>query len=127
MTSYPAGPAKHVITFNPDHIWERYGDMNEYTSVAWIEGLGCKSQGYTICNTPLQGPSGLPMHRAIIPQGLRWGRLRMPPIIHCCGEPKGLLRVAHGCIVEGPDGNLQAILHHRFVQSTRGRASVWTV
>lgn len=33
-----AGPVKHLFGFNRDHIWERYGEMNEYTDVAWIEG-----------------------------------------------------------------------------------------
>ena len=33
-----AGPVKHLFGFNSNHIWERYGEMNEYTDVAWVEG-----------------------------------------------------------------------------------------
>ena len=28
----------HLFGFNPMHAWERYGEMNEYPTVAWIEG-----------------------------------------------------------------------------------------
>jgi hypothetical protein len=28
----------HLFGFNPMHAWERYGEMNEYPGVAWIEG-----------------------------------------------------------------------------------------
>ncbi len=28
-----AGPPKHLFAFNRDHIWERYGEMNEYSDV----------------------------------------------------------------------------------------------
>jgi len=33
-----AGPPQHLFSFNKDHVWERYGEMNEYPDVAWIEG-----------------------------------------------------------------------------------------
>ena len=33
-----AGPPKHLFAFNKDHVWERYGEMNEYTDVSWVEG-----------------------------------------------------------------------------------------
>jgi len=33
-----AGPVKHLFGFDSKHEWERYGEMNEYTDVAWIEG-----------------------------------------------------------------------------------------
>lgn len=33
-----AGEPVHLFGFNPMHAWERYGEMNEYPAVAWIEG-----------------------------------------------------------------------------------------
>ena len=33
-----AGTPTHLFGFNPMHAWERYGEMNEYPTVAWIEG-----------------------------------------------------------------------------------------
>ena len=32
------GPVTHHFSFNPDHVWERQGEQNEFTDVAWIEG-----------------------------------------------------------------------------------------
>ena len=32
------GKPKHLFGFNNSHLWERYGEMNEYPDVAWIEG-----------------------------------------------------------------------------------------
>ncbi|MBQ4189766.1 MAG: family 43 glycosylhydrolase, partial [Bacteroidales bacterium] len=32
------GTPTHLFGFNPMHAWERYGEMNEYPTVAWIEG-----------------------------------------------------------------------------------------
>ena len=37
LTSFMGTPV-HLFGFNPMHAWERYGEMNEYPSVAWIEG-----------------------------------------------------------------------------------------
>ena len=32
------GTPTHLFGFNPMHAWERYGEANEYPTVAWIEG-----------------------------------------------------------------------------------------
>ena len=32
------GPVTHHFSFNPAHVWERQGEQNEFTDVAWIEG-----------------------------------------------------------------------------------------
>ena len=37
LTRFAAAPT-HLFSFNKDHVWERYGEMNEYPDVAWIEG-----------------------------------------------------------------------------------------
>ena len=37
LTTFQGTPT-HLFGFNPMHAWERYGEMNEYPSVAWIEG-----------------------------------------------------------------------------------------
>src|SRR5208283_4935172 len=33
LTRFASAP-RHLFAFNKDHIWERYGEMNEYTDVA---------------------------------------------------------------------------------------------
>jgi len=37
LTRFAEKPT-HLFGFNPMHAWERYGEMNEYPGVAWIEG-----------------------------------------------------------------------------------------
>lgn len=37
LTRFDGTPV-HLFGFNPMHAWERYGEMNEYPGVAWIEG-----------------------------------------------------------------------------------------
>lgn len=37
LTKFAETPT-HLFGFNPMHAWERYGEMNEYPGVAWIEG-----------------------------------------------------------------------------------------
>ena len=37
MTKFMDKPT-HLFGFNPMHAWERYGEANEYPTVAWIEG-----------------------------------------------------------------------------------------
>jgi hypothetical protein len=32
------GPPKHFFRFETTHIWERYGNWNEYGGFSWIEG-----------------------------------------------------------------------------------------
>ena len=37
LTTFMDKPT-HLFGFNPMHAWERYGEANEYPTVAWIEG-----------------------------------------------------------------------------------------
>ncbi len=37
LTKFDGVPT-HLFGFNPMHVWERYGEANEYPMVAWIEG-----------------------------------------------------------------------------------------
>ena len=37
MTRFAEKPT-HLMSFNPMHKWEHYGEANEYSNVAWIEG-----------------------------------------------------------------------------------------
>ncbi len=103
-----AGPAKHVITFNPDHIWERYGDMNEYTSVAWIEGPWMQK----VKDTYYLQYSASGTQWITYASGYYTSKSPMGPFTYAPNNPllrrtEGLVTgVAHGCIVEGPDGNL---------------------
>ena len=37
LTHLTAAP-KHLFASTPSHVWERWGENNEYTGIAWIEG-----------------------------------------------------------------------------------------
>jgi xylan 1,4-beta-xylosidase len=103
-----AGPVKHLFGFNSDHIWERYGEMNEYTDVAWIEGPWLqKHNGIYYLQYSASGTQW-----KTYAEGYYTAKLPMGPFTYAPNNP--LLRKtdglvtgpAHGSIVEGPDGEL---------------------
>jgi xylan 1,4-beta-xylosidase len=103
-----AGPVKHLFGFNRDHIWERYGEMNEYTDVAWIEGPWLqKHNGIYYLQYSASGTQW-----KTYAEGYYTAKSPMGPFTYASNNP--LLRKtdglvtgpAHGSIVEGPDGEL---------------------
>jgi len=101
-----AGPVKHLFGFNKDHIWERYGEMNEYTDVAWIEGPWLqKHNGIYYLQYSASGTQW-----KTYAEGYYTATSPMGPFTYASNNP--LLRKtdglvtgpAHGSIVEGPDG-----------------------
>lgn len=60
-----AGPPKKLWTFNPAHVWERYGDNNEGTSLSWLEApwmtkhkYGCPPDRRSARRSSLPGSAG---------------------------------------------------------------------
>jgi hypothetical protein len=103
-----AGPPRHLFTFNRDHVWERYGEMNEYTDVAWIEGPWL--QRYH--GTYYLEYSGSGTQWKTYASGYYTAKSPMGPFTYASNNPllrrtDGLVTgTAHGSVVEGPDGNL---------------------
>lgn len=103
-----AGPVKHLFGFNKDHIWEHYGEMNEYTDVAWIEGPWLEKHNGTYY---LQYSASGTQWKTYA-EGYYTATSPLGPFTYASNNP--LLRKtdglvtgpAHGSIVEGPDGNL---------------------
>jgi len=103
-----AGPVKHLFGFNSDHVWERYGEMNEYMDVSWIEGSWLQKHNdiyylqYSACGTQWKTYA----------EGYYIGKSPMGPFTYASNNPllrktEGLVTgPAHGCIVEGPDAQL---------------------
>ena len=103
-----AGPVKHLFGFNSDHIWERYGEMNEYTDVSWVEGPwvhkhnGTYYLQYSASGTQWKTYAG----------GYYTSKSPLGPFTYAPNNPllrktEGLVTgPAHGSIVEGPDGHL---------------------
>jgi len=103
-----AGPVKHLFGFNSHHIWERYGEMNEYTDVAWVEGPWLqKYKGIYYLQYSASGTQW-----KTYAEGYYTAKSPMGPFTYAPNNP--LLRKtdglvtgpAHGSIVEGPDGQL---------------------
>lgn len=102
------GTVKHLFRFNNQHEWERYGEMNEYTDVAWIEGPWLqKHNGIYYLQYSASGTQW-----KTYAEGYYTSKSPMGPFAYAPNNPllrktEGLVTgTAHGCIVEGPDGNL---------------------
>jgi hypothetical protein len=102
------GKPKHLFAFNSDHVWERYGEMNEYTDVSWIEGPWMQKVNGTYY---LQYSASGTQWKTYA-EGYYTAKSPLGPFIYAPNNPllrktEGLVTgPAHGCVVEGPDGNL---------------------
>ena len=102
-----AGKPVHLIQFNPDHVWERYGEMNEYPGVAWIEGPWViKRNGRYYLEYSASGTQW-----KTYAEGYYTAKSPLGPYTYADNNPllrktEGLVTgTAHGSIVKGPDGN----------------------
>ena len=97
----------HLFAFNSDHIWERYGEMNEYTDVSWIEGPWIlKRNGTYYLEYSASGTQW-----KTYAEGYYTAKSPLGPFTYAPNNPllrktEGLVTgPAHGSIVKGPDGN----------------------
>lgn len=103
-----AGPPKHLFAFNSDHVWERYGEMNEYTDVAWIEGPWLQKRN----GTYYLEYSASGTQWKTYAEGYYTAKSPMGPFTYAPNNPllrrtEGLVTgTGHGSIVEGPDHQL---------------------
>jgi len=103
-----AGPVRHLFAFNKDHVWERYGEMNEYPDVAWIEGPWMQKHNGTYY---LQY-SGSGTQWKTYASGYYTAKSPLGPFTYAPNNPllrrtDGLVTgAAHGSVVEGADGHL---------------------
>jgi len=103
-----AGPPQHLFAFNRDHVWERYGEMNEYPDVAWIEGPWLqKHNGTYYLEYSASGTQW-----KTYAEGYYTAKNPMGPFTYARNNPllrktDGLVTgTGHGSIVEGPGGKL---------------------
>jgi xylan 1,4-beta-xylosidase len=103
-----AAPPKHLFGFNKDHIWERYGEMNEYPDVAWVEGPWLQKRN----GTYYLEYSASGTQWKTYAEGYYTAKSPMGPFTYATNNPllrktDGLVTgTAHGSIVEGPNGTL---------------------
>jgi xylan 1,4-beta-xylosidase len=103
-----AGKPKHLFSFNSSHVWERYGEMNEYPDVSWVEGPWLqKYNGTYYLEYSASGTQW-----KTYAEGYYMGKSPLGPFTYAPNNPllrktEGLVTgPAHGSIVEGPDKNL---------------------
>ena len=107
LTKFASKP-KHLFSFDSSHIWERYGEMNEYPDVAWIEGPWLQKHNGTYY---LEYSASGTQWRTYA-EGYYMAKSPLGPFTYAPNNPllrrtDGLVTgTAHGSIVEGPDKNL---------------------
>ena len=103
-----AGPVKHLFGFNSNHVWERYGEMNEYTDVSWIEGPWLqKYNSIYYLEYSASGTQWKTYAEGYYTAKSPMGSFTYAPNNPLLRKTEGIVTgPAHGSIVEGPDGNL---------------------
>jgi xylan 1,4-beta-xylosidase len=106
LTRFAAAP-KHLFGFDSSHVWERWGDKNEYANVAWIEGpWAFKRNGIYYMEYSASGTQWLSyasgVYTAKSPLGPFTYSPRNPLLRKTTGIATG---PGHGCVAQGPDGN----------------------
>jgi len=87
LNRFAAAP-RHLFGFDPSHVWERWGDRNEYTNVAWIEGPWCSgAMEFTTLSTAPRARSGSRTPAAFTPEGTRWDPSPTRRAIPFCARP----------------------------------------
>lgn len=98
----------HLFGFNPMHAWERYGEMNEYPTVAWIEGPWViKRNGIYYLEYSASGTQWKTYAEGYYTATSPLGPYSYAPNNPLLRKTEGLVTgTAHGSIVEGPDGGM---------------------
>jgi len=106
-----AGPAKKLWTFDPSHVWERYGDNNEGTSLSWLEAPWMtKHNGTYYLQYSAPGTEWKTYAVGVYTSRSPLGPFRYAPVNPILVHKNGLINgTGHHSIVQGPDGNLWAI------------------
>lgn len=102
------GPVQHLFGFNAEHEWERYGEMNEYQGVAWIEGPWVfKHNGTYYIQYSASGTQW-----KTYAEGYYTAKSPLGPYTYAGNNPllrktEGLVTgTAHGSMLKGPDGGI---------------------
>ena len=110
----------HLFGYNADHVWERYGDRNEYIADSWIEGPWViKATERIICSTAPLAPSGSLTRPASTPVAVRLARSNTCPRTRSCEDDRPGDRHRAWKRRAGAGRELVAVLYHRLSQSAR--------
>ena len=105
LSRFAAAP-KRLFTFQPSHTWERWGEANEYSHEAWIEGPWMfKRNGIYYLQY-----SGSGTQFMTYAMGVYTARSPLGPFTYAPNNPvlrktSGVVTgPGHGCVIQGPDG-----------------------
>jgi xylan 1,4-beta-xylosidase len=103
-----AGPPRRLFRFDSAHVWERYGEMNEYPDVSWIEGPWMfKRRGTYYLQYSASGTQWLSYATGVYTSQSPTGPFTYAPGNPILRKTTGVVTgTAHGSVVEGPDGRL---------------------
>lgn len=106
LTRFAAAP-KRLFGFDKSHIWERYGEMNEYSEVTWIEGPWMIKHGETYyLEYSASGTQWLSYATGVYTSKSPLGPFTYAPGNPILRQTTGVVTgTGHGCIVKGPDGH----------------------
>jgi xylan 1,4-beta-xylosidase len=107
LNRFTAAP-KRLFGFDRSHVWERYGEMNEYPDVSWIEGPWMLTRNGTYyLQYSASGTQWLTYATGMYTGKSPIGPFAYSPVNPVLRKTTGIVTgTAHGSIVEGPDGNL---------------------
>lgn len=102
-----AAAPKHLFGFNKNHIWERYGDNNEYSDNSWIEGpYVIKRNNTYYLQYSSSGTQWLTYATGVYTSKSPLGPYTYAPVNPILRKTTGIVTgPAHGSVVLGPDGN----------------------
>jgi xylan 1,4-beta-xylosidase len=98
---------KHLFGFDSKYVWERWGEKNEYTGIAWIEGPWMfKRNGTYYIEFSASGTQWLSYASGIYSSKSPLGPFAYSPRNPLLRKTTGTVTgPGHGSVVQGPDGN----------------------
>lgn len=107
------GPRTHLFKYEPSHVWERYGDLNEVSSTTWIEGPWVtKHNGRYYLQYSAPGTEWKTYAVGVYTSDKPLGPYKYDPRSPILVDRKGLLNgSAHHSVVEGPNGTYWVFYH----------------
>jgi xylan 1,4-beta-xylosidase len=107
LNRFTAAP-KRLFGFDRAHVWERYGEMNEYPDISWIEGPWMlKRKGTYYLQYSGSGTQWLSYATGVYTSKSPTGPFTYAPVNPILRKTTGVVTgTAHGSIVEAPDGSL---------------------
>lgn len=106
LSRFAAAP-KRVIAFDKSHQWEHWGEANEYSNAAWIEGPWMfKHNGTYYLEYSASGTQWLSYATGVYTSKSPLGPFKYSPVNPILRKTTGVVTGAgHGSVVKNPDGN----------------------